>query len=104
LHTPFLLRFCIIAVQLGVQVSLTPFSGLFVWQTETHVSKLQSGDVAGKGVGLGVGVGAGVDGTTGPAASAAGAPAAVRPRNSAKKTVRKKREKNRGTYDPHDRE
>jgi hypothetical protein len=85
-------------VQLGAQVSLTPRSGLLVWQAAVQALTSQAvplncGSV-GEGLGVGVGVGF-ADGAAGPAANAGGARTivetivepivkpAVRPTNSA---------------------
>ncbi len=80
-------------VQLGAQVSLTPRSGLFVWQAAVQALTSQAVPVNFGSVGEGVGVGVGfTDGVAGPAASADGTMAPERPRTSATRNAGKKRE------------
>ena len=95
-------------VQLGAQVSLTPRSGLLVWQAAVQALTSQAVPVNCCGVGEGFGVGVGVgfaDGVAGPAASTGGAKQivkpTVRPSNSATRIAGKKRESKCDTNGPH---
>ena len=87
-------------VQLGAQVSLTPCSGLFVWQAAVQAFTSQAAPLNGVGVAEGVGVGVGfADGVAGPAASAGGAKPivkpTVRPSNSPTRNAGEKRKQRR---------
>jgi hypothetical protein len=98
-------------VQLGAHVSLTPCSGLLVWQAAVQALTSQAVPLncGSVGEGFGVGVGDGfADGVAGPAATACGAKSivkpTVRPSNSATRNAGKSASQNATRMAPTGRE